>query len=872
MKHRSTTIGYIILYIFMALPMHAQRISGIVTDAENHQPLESVMIGLIRNKVMIDYALTDAKGHYTLSWKYNETLQLTASLLGYRKVIQDIHDASILNINLQPEAIALKEVVIHPGRVYSQKDTIRYDLSEFTSSKDVYIKDVLKKLPGIDIDENGQVKYKGKAIDHYFVEGMDLTGGRYNQINNNLSAKAVKTAEIMENYQSIKALKGKINSDEVALNLKLDPKVRDQWIVNGTFGTGVSQSNSSLLNDEDPTQENTNKRWLWKGTLSGLQLGKGNQSLYAYKTNNNGTDLSNEQRLMVNYNPDEPAALSSFLSVPDINAPLDKTRLLFNETHTLNGNRMYRWNDEQSLRIQTGYTHDRIRQQKQNTQLYYLPDDTTRIDESYHYRLIRDAANIDMEYEDNNAMHYLKNHFKVEGETEKGITPELEQTIRSSRMTVNNIFSLIKNRRSETWGLYSSAYYAYLPASLLLNTGKENFRQHCLSGDNYVSYLKKHNGFTQQYKVGIQGEWNSTQINTNNTLKNTPFDASYLSVYFNPLFQIEYDKMLISLTLPTQYKRYFSLNYSLPNINPIFYGRYQINYHWKLSVYGNINRSAGDITGIYPYPHRTDYRTWRSGDGTFPINTRQSYNLYGEYKNTVQEFFVTAQLGYNRLERNTINEQNISNQVSNYTLRNFSNHIDNWLFSSTISKGIYDWHLKTSLTLQASRNKGKELSNNNSHASNFSSNNENYTSATLQAYRYNNISAEPQLIWSPNNTFEAEYNAKLGYTHSSVEGHKLPTLMNIQQHLHLTFSIGKIDVRLSGEHYRNELGNGTLINTLFADASVKYRKRKWNINATLNNLFNKKKYAYTIYSTTQSTTSQLDIRPREFMFEVGYQF
>ena len=96
--------------------------------------------------------------------------------------------------------------------------------------------------------------------------------------------------------------------------------------------------------------------------------------------------------------------------------------------------------------------------------------------------------------------------------------------------------------------------------------------------------------------------------------------------------------------------------------------------------------------------------------------------------------------------------------------------------------------------------------------------------------------------------------------------------MNIQQHLHLTFSIGKIDVRLSGEHYRNELGNGTLINTLFADASVKYRKRKWNINATLNNLFNKKKYAYTIYSTTQSTTSQLDIRPREFMFEVGYQF
>lgn len=146
-----------------------------------------------------------------------------------------------------PEAIALKEVQIRPGRIHGRKDTVRYNLAEFASSKDVHIKDVLKKLPGVDIDDNGQVKYKGKAIDHYFVEGMDVTGGRYSQINNNLSAKAVKSAEIMENYQSVKALKGKLSSDEIALNLKLDPQARDQWIVNGTLGAGWS----------DGTQETT---------------------------------------------------------------------------------------------------------------------------------------------------------------------------------------------------------------------------------------------------------------------------------------------------------------------------------------------------------------------------------------------------------------------------------------------------------------------------------------------------------------------------------------------------------------------------------------------------------------------------------------
>ena len=224
----------------------AQTLSGKITDAETHQPLEAVMISVLRGNMMIDYTLTDAKGQYSLPWKYNGTLQLNVSLLGYKREMRNISAAGTLNINLQAESIMLKEVQIRPGRINTRKDTVRYDLAQFASSKDVHIKDVLKKLPGVDVDENGQVKYKGKAIDHYFVEGMDVTGGRYNQINNNLSAKAVKSAEIMENYQSVKALKGKINSDEVALNLKLDPKARDQWITNGTLGTGWSDNNARI--------------------------------------------------------------------------------------------------------------------------------------------------------------------------------------------------------------------------------------------------------------------------------------------------------------------------------------------------------------------------------------------------------------------------------------------------------------------------------------------------------------------------------------------------------------------------------------------------------------------------------------------------
>lgn len=600
-----------ILALF-AMTAHAQSLSGLVTDEETGQPLEAVMISVLRNGTMIDYALTDARGRYSLPWKYNGNLQVSVSLLGYRREIRNISAAGTLHIRLHPEAIALKEVQIRPGRIHGRKDTVRYNLAEFASSKDIHIKDVLKKLPGVDIDDNGQVKYKGKAIDHYFVEGMDVTGGRYSQINNNLSAKAVKSAEIMENYQSVKALKGKLSSDEIALNLKLDPQARDQWIVNGTLGAGWS----------DGTQETTGtaqtKRdqgtLLWENAANALQLGKGKQSIYGYKSNNNGTDLSREQHILTN-NTSQQIPLHGFLVQPGISAPLDKQRLLFNETHTLNANRMYKWNDERSLRLQTGYTHNRITQQRGNSQVYYQPDDTIRMDEAYHYCLQNDAAHMEMHYEDNKTIHYLSNRFLAESETNRGTSHELQQTMRTSQFTAKNFFSLIRNGEKSTWKFNSATQYAYLPSSLSLHDGKDKFIQHSLYNDNKASHLRKHNGFTRQYTAGIKGEWASVKYHST---RMETFGASSFSPYLSSYFQLEQGKWQGSLSLPLSYKRYFSQQRSFLFFNPSLYLRYQPDYHWKISLYGSLHRSAGDVTDLCPFTYRTDYRTWKTLTASSP--------------------------------------------------------------------------------------------------------------------------------------------------------------------------------------------------------------------------------------------------------------
>lgn len=825
----------------------AQSLSGTITDAETNEPMEAVMVSVLRGNMTIDYTLTDTKGNYNLAWKHSGVLQVSASLLGYRRETRSIDSAGTLNLSLQPEAIMLKEVQIRPGRINRRKDTVRYDLTQFASSKDVHIKDVLKKLPGVDVDENGQVKYKGKAIDHYFVEGMDVTGGRYNQINNNLNAKAVKSAEIMENYQSVKALKGKINSDEVALNLKLDPKARDQWIANVTLGAGWSDDKDKLL---------------WEGGLNALQLGNGRQSVYNYKTNNNGTDLSMEQAVLTGSDWQE-VPVSGFLSQPGISAPLDKKRWLFNETHTLNGNRMYKWNEDRSLRLQAGYTHNLIRQQRKNTQFYYQPTDTVRIDETYHQQQRSDAANLELRYEDNSTRNYISNRFTVDGEINRGRSEELRQTIRTSLLSAGNYFNLVRNRESGTWELRSATRYAYLPASLLPAEGKSKFDQQSFYTDNSAAYLRKHNGFTQQYKAGVQAEWATMKYSLMTQPAN--FNASNLQLYLTPYFQLERGKWLTTISLPLKAQRYFSQQRSFLFFNPSLYLHYQLNYHWQFSLYGNLTRSADDFTNLYPGLFQTDYRTWRNGNGLFPTSTRQTYNLYGEYKNTVQEFFVTAALTYNRTNRNTLFEQTVSEDAIVYNRRKHPNHTDSWSLSSTLSKGMYDWHLKTSLTLLLSRSNGEQLTT-------LPTGNEGNQQSLLQTYRYDYLKAEPKVVWSPGGVFEAEYHATLGYGGSKIgSGTRLAPLLDFVQRLHLTFSIGQMDLRLSGEHYRNDLGGKTHLNTVFADASLIYRARKWRLEASLNNLFNKKEYAYTTYSTTQSYTSRLNIRPREAMVTVNYQ-
>ena len=84
------------------------------------------------------------------------------------------------NITLLEKKTQLREVVVKAPQIIQRGDTLSYRLSSFAGKGDYTLRDAMKRLPGIEVTSSGSIKYLGKDISNFYIEGMDLLGGQYN--------------------------------------------------------------------------------------------------------------------------------------------------------------------------------------------------------------------------------------------------------------------------------------------------------------------------------------------------------------------------------------------------------------------------------------------------------------------------------------------------------------------------------------------------------------------------------------------------------------------------------------------------------------------------------------------------------------------
>ena len=135
----------------------------------------------LRKGKTVKFARTNADGEFAITVdQVAMGDQVQATMLGFGKRRRGVPMKNAnkpVVLSLPSEAFALKEVKVQGSRI-TGRDTITFDLTRFTSDRDNSLKDVLKKLPGVDVASNGKIYYNNQQVKRFTVEGLDLTGGR----------------------------------------------------------------------------------------------------------------------------------------------------------------------------------------------------------------------------------------------------------------------------------------------------------------------------------------------------------------------------------------------------------------------------------------------------------------------------------------------------------------------------------------------------------------------------------------------------------------------------------------------------------------------------------------------------------------------
>lgn len=828
-------------FLLFTCQMQAQFfIKGKVIDSETHQPLERATVTLTRDSssTIYKYDLTDPKGCFSFSVSENNTWTVHVTYLGYQKESQPVQKGKGMTFQLKPEAISLKEVEIKGGRIYGRQDTVKYDLSRFTSGKEQNIKEALKRLPGIDVNEqSGEIRYNGKAISQFTVEGMDVSGGRYNQVTENLKADAVKDAEVIEHFQPIRSLRNKMPSDKVALNLTLKPEIRSRWLLTLQAAGGYGD------------------QMLYNGKLNALQLARERQGIYLYKADQTGKDLSTELQQLISDNQNflTPTDVPTFINQPTFSFPLEKQRLMDNITHLASVNRLYRKNEEQQSRFTFHYLYDEQHRNQGTQEIYYYPSDTIHVAQAQDYSLYTHQAQASYNYERNGTRSFFRNLLEAHGtwgHSQENLhgNRELTQNLQTNNLQLTNQLNLLTTRKQTTSGFRSFFRYTYHPTTLQFAQVNQSLglQQAYMDNQGYCQWKK--NGMTFGITGGIQGEWLLLHQTTN-------FSSPQFKLYATPMWMWERNTFRLTVSANAAYLRKTNPQYTDLRINPTASLYWQFSPRWELITRAQLQQKNEEATAYYPYSYWQNYRTVASFSSHVPEFQNQLYSFYLTYKRTVHEFFWSLSGSYWNQKNQQLTHSEYRDSIFFLTTWEVPNHNRSYSLTSLLSKGFYNWNLKTSLETQLIHSEGKQAGQ-----------------GSIQNYCYTQLVLTPKINWTPLSWLNTSYLASLTCNRSLIGGNNnLPALWNIRQQIYLEIGNSTYQIRLTGEHYYNQLDENHHQHVWLADAETSYIKNKWRFSMSLCNLFNQKEYRYTTYSAIQQYTSWIKMRPREILVSIQYQ-
>ena len=237
---------YALLLIIVSYTAISQniRLEGIVTDnSKIGLEMANVMAVNQKTKAMDGYSITNDKGKFQLSLKPNTPYIIKVSYIGYATYEEKLTTGAenTTKIITLVEGMELDGVeIVREMPVSIKGDTIVYNADSFKTGTERKLEDVLKKLPGVEVNADGEVEVEGKKVQKLMIDGKDFFDGDTKLGVKNIPADAIDKIQVLRNYNDNSILKGvENNQDNIAMNIKLKSGKKNFWFGDMTAGIGV---------------------------------------------------------------------------------------------------------------------------------------------------------------------------------------------------------------------------------------------------------------------------------------------------------------------------------------------------------------------------------------------------------------------------------------------------------------------------------------------------------------------------------------------------------------------------------------------------------------------------------------------------------
>ena len=826
-----------------------------IKDSTTLEPLVGVTCRVYSSSgKFYSYGISDKKGVMKLQTHLNDWLEF--SFLGYEKLkinISSNQSPRTHIVFMKPSTVALREVQIKAPPISARNDTLVYRVSAFTKAGDRHLEDVLKRLPGVKVSANGSVSVQGKAINKFYIEGMDLMGNNYNQVTQNMPIDAVTSVEVLENHQPVKMLQGKQLSDKAALNIKIDKSHKSRPFGELEGGLGLS-----------PTR--------WDNRAFVTHIANKSQLLLSGKMNNTGNDLSEETTEHIDVTDLEAfePITSPLLTTDLVQEQLPQNRYLYNKSYAGGVNFLRKLSDNSTLRFNTQLYEDHS---SRNNSIEYIFG-------GLHPLSLREDASMKkkdftivpiLKYELNSANTFVSDELRVSVSKKSAITAILSNES-SINETVKTHPSYIQNYFSSSFPvgntiLQAKSLIRYFDRTESLNdisdstiiyncSNRYAFKSFVAKGTLSTKFLL----FRNYLDLGVKAYYHNNSYDYNGNTHHQD-----LNVIFSPSYYVKYGKrsgLTIALPIGCMYARLLPVNESIKNRGFFsFSPEFSINHVFSDELSLGFSASIGNSNDTKPFYSpdflRIGYRTVYLYDSNLYKNTDYLLSLRLRYRNLASMFFSNLSVSYSNGKRESYFHYDYTDSLNIIRQIQGENNYKTFIINGMADKTFVDagLSLKTEITYNQNSyllSQSSELMNNKSHVLSA------MVSSTFHKYKWLKLilDATGTLFWEKNSYHDSE-------TLSSV---------NANASIYL-FPFKGFEIKLKCQSLTNEISESHYKSLTLFDASMHYKINKtWEIGLTGTNLLNRKLYSVTQNSGLNSYNTLLPLRGREVLAKLLLRF